>query len=459
MAGTATTGAKTNGRRDGGLAGARSLRRLPVTAAAAGGPVRLRTLVYIRWVAIIGQLATLVLVEYGLDFPLPILACYVTVGCSVLVNLVVSLRNPLGTRLSDVQASAYLAFDILQLSVLLYLTGGLHNPFSVLLIAPVTVSATVLSRGSTIGLGLLAGACLSVLALTHEPFPWPAAGFTLPDFYVMGIWQALIVAVIFIAAYVGSVSEEARALTDALAATQLALGREQRASELGALAAAAAHELGSPLATIAVVAKEMERDVDPDSPIAEDVRLLIQESNRCRDILTQLVREPAQDGAGKFNRAPVSAVVEGAAGPLKPDAVGLAFTRTDEDGSGEPEILPSPEIVHALGTLVQNALQFAMSHVQVTTRWSEETVRVVIQDDGPGFPPHLLDRLGEPYVSTRIGEPDGGGHMGLGIFIAQTLLHRTGGQLTFGNRESGGAVVSVEWPRAALTEWDKRNEA
>lgn len=443
---------------DGGLGAERPLRRLPATAAGAGGPMRLRTLVYIRWVAILGQLATLVLVQYGLDFPLPIVACFVTVGCSALLNLVVSLRNPLGKRLSDMEASAYLAFDILQLAVLLYLTGGLHNPFSVLLLAPVIVSATVLSRGSTIGLGMLAGICLSVLALTHEPFPWPAAEFALPDFYVMGIWQALIVAVIFIAAYVGSVSEEARALSDALAATQLALGREQRASELGSLAAAAAHELGSPLATIAVVAREMERDVEPGSPLAEDVKLLVQESNRCRDILAQLVREPAQDGAGAFNRAPISAVVEGAAGPLKPDTVGLVFTRTDEDGSGEPEILPSPEIVHALGTLVQNALQFAKSQVQVTTHWSAETVRVVIKDDGPGFAPNLLDRLGEPYVSTRLAEDGGGEHMGLGIFIAQTLLHRTGGQLTFGNRRSGGAIVSVEWPRAVLSEWDRRNE-
>lgn len=434
-----------------------TVRQLPLPGPIAGGPLRLRTLVYIRWAAVAGQLVTLVLVQYGLGYPLPILLCFAAVGASVALNLILSLRDSLSRRLGDRQASAYLAYDILQLAVLLFLTGGLHNPFSVLILAPVIVSATVLSRGSTIVLGLLGGLCITILALWHEPFPWPDPGFALPEFYIMGIWQALIVAVVFIAAYVGSVSEEARQLSDALSATQMALGREQRASELGALAAAAAHELGSPLATIAVTAKEMAREVPEDSPLAEDVRLLIEQSNRCRDILAELAHEPAAGGES-FQRAPLSAVVEIAAEPYAGDRPALIFARVAEDESPEPAILPSPEILHALGALVQNGLQFAASQVTVRTQWSAESVAVVIEDDGPGFAPNLLDRLGEPYVSTRLDDSGNGEHMGLGVFIAQTLLHRTGGRLNLENRTEGGARVVLSWPRSVLEAWDSRNE-
>ena len=255
------------------------------------GRVNLRTLVVIRWVAVVGQLATLLMVRYGLGFALPMIPAIGIVALSAILNLAVTFTRPLSLRLSDRAAAFYLAYDIVQLTALLFLTGGLENPFSLLILAPVTVSATALSRASTMALGALSVLCITFIALWHLPFPWNGDGLELPDLYLTAIWEAMVLGTLFIAAYVGSVSEEARRLSDALTATQMALSREQRLSELGALAAAAAHELGSPLATIAVTAKEMSHDVAADSPLAKDVELLLSQSERCREILAGLARQ------------------------------------------------------------------------------------------------------------------------------------------------------------------------
>ena len=423
----------------------RKLRRAP-------GRLRLRTLISIRWAAVLGQSASLVLVHYGLGYSLPLVACAAAIGASALLNVALTLRGQLGRHLPDYHAVLYLAYDILQLAALLYFTGGLNNPFAVLILAPVIVSATALTRPATIGLGALSVGMITLLAFFHQPLPWPRPGFALPEYYMLGVWQALVIGILFIAAWVGSVAEESRAVSDALVETQVALSRAQRLSELGALAAAAAHELGSPLATIAVVAKEMARDVPKDSPMAADVALLIEQSDRCRDILAQLSRRPDQSQTydpGRF--MPLAQFLDFVAEPYrtegKPIVIHTAATGDAAAPAGpEPEIERVPEMIHALGTLIQNATQFARSVVHVDARWGGEIIVIDIADDGPGFPPLLLDRLGEPYVSTR---KDQGGHMGLGLFIAQTLLGRYGARLGFANRREGGARVTVTWDRAA----------
>lgn len=425
--------------------------RVPPLPDAVAGRVRLRTLVNIRWIAVVGQAVTLTLVHYGLNFTLPIVAAAIVVGLSVALNLVVSFTLPLGRNLPERQAAAFLAYDQVQLTLLLYLTGGLHNPFSVLILAPVTVSATVLSRRSTIALGLLAGLCITILGLWHEPFPWQTPGFALPDFYLMGVWQALVVATLFIASYVGSVSEESKQMSDALTATQFALAREHQISQLGALAAAAAHELGSPLATITLVAKEMRRDVPPGSPLADDIALLIEQAERCRDILAQLSQSPEREAP--FARVGLMVQLELAARPNAVEGVDFRFdgvpARNAPD-SPEPLFPRHAEFQHGVGTIVQNATQFANSEVRIVARWSAETITVEVLDDGPGFAPNLLDRLGEPYVSTRTDPGGDGEHMGLGLFIAQTLLSRLGCRITFVNGADGGARVVMTWDRADL---------
>lgn len=412
--------------------------------------VRLRTLVLIRWIAIAGQLAALLIVRFGLDWPLPIDAALAAIGASVLLNMAMTLRHPVRGRLSEWEAAAYLAFDILQLAVLLYLTGGLGNPFSLLFLGPVTVSATTLSRSATAMLSILVIGCASLLAFYHQPLPWSEGGLELPVFYIGGLWTAVVVGTLFLGGYIGSVAGEGRRMSDALTATQLALAREQQLSALGGQAAAAAHELGSPLATIAVTAKELTREIPPDSEFADDVRILQAEVDRCRDILAELGRAPdVADPGDPFTTALLSDVVAAAAARHRDESVVLDLVATGIDESAEPTVVRSPELLHGLGNVIQNAVQFADGHVSVDISWDEMEARVEVRDDGPGFPPAVLDRIGEPYISSR-----GQGHMGLGIFIAQSLLERTGGRIRFSNARAAartdGAEVSITWQRDDL---------
>ena len=409
--------------------------------------ISLRRLVLIRWIAVAGQAVSLLVVHFLFDFQLPLLPAFAVVFCSVLLNLFIIVHRRAATRLGEREAAGYLAFDLLQLALLLYLTGGLENPFSILILAPVTVAATILSQRSVVPLAIFAITTITVLALWHLPLPWRAEPpLVFPGELVLGIWTSLVCATVFIGGYTWSVAEEARRLRDAVAATQLALAREQRVSAVGALAAAAAHELGSPLATIAVVAKELVHDLPPDSPHAEDAMLLLSQSERCREILAQLARQPAEDGASPYTRLPISALVEASGTLYRDPRVRLIFATTG-DPAGEPLVSRSPEIMHGLNNLIQNAVQFARSEVSVTISWDKDSVTVEVADDGPGFPAHLLGRLGEPYLSTRAGASN---HMGLGIFIAQSLLERSGADLVFDNLVEGGAHVVISWNRPNL---------
>ena len=411
------------------------------------GRVSLRTLILIRWTAIIGQAVTLLIVHFALGFVLPLEIALAVVGVSALINIANSFQRPGMVRLGDRDAMMYLAYDVVQLSALLYLTGGLQNPFALLLLAPVTVGASILSRNSTTVLASVAVGAISMLAIWHLPLPWDEDLLQLPALFIAAVWLALTLSTVFIAAYTFSVTEEGRRMSDALAATQLALAREQRVSAVGALAAAAAHELGSPLATIAVIAKELARDLPPGSPYAEDAQLLLSQTARCRTILAELAHQREADGGAPYARLPVSVLVEAAAEPYRRKTIELAY-RTEGPFDDQPAIARSPEIIHGLGNIIQNAVQFARNRVEVTTAWDKNGIEVEVTDDGPGFPALVLSRLGEPYLSGRGDEAE---HMGLGIFIADTLLRRTGAVLAFTNAPEGGAVVRVTWRRRTPT--------
>ncbi|HEX6103914.1 MAG TPA: ActS/PrrB/RegB family redox-sensitive histidine kinase, partial [Alphaproteobacteria bacterium] len=383
--------------------------------------MRLRTLVAIRWAAIAGQAAALLAVHYGLLFPLPIVPAFLCVRAAAAFNLWVQ-RGRGRMWLGDRDAALTLAYDLVQLGALIYLTGGLQNPFSVLILAPVTVSATLLSRRSTLWLTGLAVVIISLLAVVHEPLPWPDRNFRLEPIYVFAAWVALVLAAVFIAAYVWSVAEEARRMSDALAATQMALDREHRLAALGALAAAAAHELGTPLGTIAVAAKELTREAPKGSALAEDAALILSQSERCRDILARLARRPEMEHPGHpLMHRPLSLIVAAAAEPHRIAAPAISFElRSSGEPADEPRLEDRPALLHGLGNLIQNALQFAARQVLVELSWDAREVAIAIRDDGPGFAPEVLVKLGEPYVTSRpSGETMRSGHvgMGLGFFI------------------------------------------
>lgn len=414
--------------------------------------LRLDTLVRLRWLAVIGQSAAVLTVHYGLDFQLPLAAAAVVIAAAAWLNLALRLGFYTTERLAPGFAAWLLAFDIAQLAALLYLTGGLQNPFAFLFLGPVLVSATALPLRLTLMLGAFAMACATALVFVHFPLPWASDDpLRLPPIYIMGIWLAILLAIGFIGAYAWQIAEEARRLSDALTATELVLAREQHLSQLDGLAAAAAHELGTPLATIAVVAKELERALEADSPYADDVRLLREQAQRCRDILAKLTELSAS--IGPFDRLRLSALIEEVVAPHRNFGIEIDVV-LPPDRSDEPVGARNPAIHYGLGNLIENAVDFARARAEVAARWNAQEVVLTFADDGPGFAPEVIGRIGEPYVTTRAARPgtqrDEQTGLGLGFFIAKTLLERSGATLAFANRAwpESGAVVRVRWRRA-----------
>jgi two-component system sensor histidine kinase RegB len=416
--------------------------------------LRLETLVKLRWLAVLGQLTAIVLVHYGLGFAVPLAPCLVVIAVSVWLNIALMARYPVSYRLPDRYAFALLAFDVLQLAALLYLTGGLENPFALLFLAPVLISATALPPRLTVALGLTVLAVSSVLAFQHWPLPWSEAEpLDLPDLYLVGIWSAILLGVAFTAIYAWRVAAEAGDLAEALAAAELVIAREQHLSQLDGLAAAAAHELGTPLATITLIAKEIANSAPPGSQLAEDVDLLRQEAQRCRAILARLTT--LNEDEGVLATLGLRQLLEETAAPER--HFGMAITVALDGDGAEPVMRRNPAVLYGLGNLVDNAVDFAASQVSLTGTWSASKVVVEISDDGPGFPPEVLMRFGEPYVTTRRvrpreggrDEPDKRGGMGLGLFIAKTLLERSGAQVQVSNGSSRatGARIRLTWAR------------
>ncbi|MGI9421020.1 MAG: ActS/PrrB/RegB family redox-sensitive histidine kinase [Geminicoccaceae bacterium] len=414
---------------------------------------RLHTLTLIRWVAIVGQAFTILLVDLSLEFDLPLMPLLLAVALSALINLYLEFGFSASTRLTERAASFLLGYDLLQLTFLLALTGGLQNPFSVLLIIPITLSATILSLRTTVLLCIMVTACTTLLALLPTNLPWKDGGLVLPALYIAGVWIALVLSSGLIAAYAWRVADEARRLAAALSATQMALAREQQMSALGGLAAAAAHELGSPLATIAITAKELANNTPADSPMAEDIAELVSQSARCREILASLSKDKSADDHAAFTSVPLGSLLATIAEAYRRPGVTVSVEVEDlADGAKpEPSWTPTPELRHALGNLVDNAIQFAERSVLVRICLHADRLDIVIEDDGPGFSPEVLDLVGEPYISTR--QAIGG--LGLGVFIAQTLLARTGATLQFGNRSSGAQVI-VSWSNPVIEQMRRR---
>src|SRR5262250_3695591 len=328
-----------------------------------GRNVRLDTLVRLRWVAVIGQTTAVLVVYYGLDFELPIWACLAVIALAAWLNVALRVRFQVTQRIEPDRAAWLFAFDIAEIAILLFLAGGLQNPFSFLLLGPVLLSATALPPRMIGILGGFAALCATVLAFYSYPLPWdPDETLRLPPIYVMGVWLATLLALGFIAVHAWQLSEESRQLADALAATELVLAREQHLSQLDGLAAAAAHELGTPLSTIAVIAKELARTLGPQSPHAEDIRLLGEQARRCRDILAKLTE--LSTSSGPFDRLKLSGLIEEVVAPHRHFGVTIAV-KLPPERAREPVGARNPAVLYGLGNLVENAVDFARLRVEV----------------------------------------------------------------------------------------------
>jgi two-component system sensor histidine kinase RegB len=410
--------------------------------------IRLDTILRLRWLAVLGQLAAIFIVAQGLEFNVETIPCVSIIALSAALNLALqTAANPM-QRLEPMQAAGLLALNIVELAALLFFTGGLQNPFSFLFLAPVLISATALPARSTFGLGLLAVACASILFFYHLPLPWDSDDpLVLPPIYLVGVWLSIVLAIGVTSLYSFQVTEEARKLADALAATELVLTREQHLTQLDGLAAAAAHELGTPLATIFLIAREMEKTMK-DPNFAADLKTLREQTQRCRDILSKITQLSAT--GAPFDHMKLSELIEEVVAPHRDFGVEIKI-RIAVTAAAEPVGSRNPAILYGVGNIIENAVDFARNTVEVNAWWNKDTIELVISDDGPGIPPDILKRIGEPYLSRRRLD-DGSGErrgLGLGVFIARTLLERTGAKVSFTNRifPEHGAVVQITWPR------------
>jgi len=426
--------------------------------------LRLMTIVWLRWIAVLGQLTAVLVIWLVMQFPMPVGYCLGFVALSAWVNVALAVKYPARHRLSIRSATALLAYDVLQLSALLYLTGGIQNPFALLLMAPVTVSAATLPVASTIVLGLIALISTYLLVYYYWPLPWyQGMRYEMPLPYKIGLLSAIGAGMVFIAFYVWRLAKEAELMSQALAATEQILAREQKLHALDGLAAAAAHELGTPLSTIVLVTSELARDLKG-TPQVEDVELLRDQAIRCREILQKLTRTPGEQDAW-YARLTVRELVDEASQPYRSGPVVVVVNAgpdTFASGAGvlEPVMLRRPGMIYGLGNIIENAVDFARSKVEIGAHWSQTAVTITIADDGPGFAPELIETLGEPYVSTRrqnaLQKEGKAGGLGLGFFIAKTLLERSGAAISLENKPESarGAMVTITWPRHSFERQD-----
>jgi two-component system, sensor histidine kinase RegB len=432
-----------------------------------GNWLRLRTLILLRWVAIGGQVAAITIADHLFAIQLPLTLCYMAVGASVIANLISVFVFPESKRLSGAEAMLTLLFDLTQLGTLVLLTGGLTNPFALLILVPVTISASALNLRTTVILALAAMFLITGSAFVNLPLRLDdGTVLVVPKLFEFGFWMAIVIGIVFLALYSRRVAMEVRSMSNALLATQMALAREQKLTDLGGVVAAAAHELGTPLATIKLVSTELIEELADRPVLLEDARLIASQVDRCRDILRGMGRAGKDDL--HLRQAPLETLIREAAEPHlgRGKQVNFALSSGSGKESRQPNVLRRPEVIHGLRNLIQNAVDYARSTVWVEAEWTDVRILIRIIDDGDGFPPQVIGRIGDPFVRQRRPDQDQTQRpqydgMGLGLFIAKTLLERTGAELTFANAtdpfltpedrpERSGAVVEAVWPIARL---------
>lgn len=403
---------------------------------------RLSTLILIRWLAIIGQSATILFVDIFVG-KLVLVPVLTTIGAAAVFNAFLAFSSGGVRRLDHGKAAWHIAFDVIQMSVLIAITGGPQNPFGIFAMGPVAVAAAILPARNVAQITTLAIVAITAANLFHLPLPW-ASPLVFPPLFTFGVWVAWCVGIASVSFFTWHIANETRRMDAAYEASRTALLKEQKVAAVGGLAAMVAHELNTPLATVCLLAKEI-LSQSPNHPSATDLSLLLDQTERCREILGRLYRRREYDAMVGDETVSISTLVEMAAASYRDENIRFTCSaHINEVGNetAEPWIVRSPEILHGLGNLFQNAFQFAKSHVEVTTEWGPDWLSICIHDDGPGFAERLIEHLGEPYLSTR---DQDGSHLGLGIFIATTLISGTGGRLFFRNAEDGGAEVSVRW--------------
>jgi len=413
--------------------------------------LRLRTLNLIRWIAILGQYSAIVISYFLLEINFHIYLALVCILLSVILNIIISVKFLPTRTLTSNETLFYLIFDTIQLVVLLYITGGLTNPFCVLIIAPFIISATYLDISRTIVIGVVSILSISLLAIYYQPISSNVVDFdsySFSTFQIFGIWAALIVSLIFIGVYSFRIADESRKVETALKETQLALSDEEKISDMMSLTAAAVHELGTPLSTISVIIKEIVNEANPSEKNYEDILLIQSQIKRCSEILNRLRQGDINNDNSEFiNQLDFPRLINEITKDYERESIQLNIEIDKSFEDLNFTITRKPEIVHSLSNIIENSYQYANSKVTIKLSLLGENIILEIIDDGSGFPANILPILGEPYVKKNELNHSG---MGLGLFIAKNLISKTLGKIEFINLVNEGACVRINWKKDNL---------
>jgi len=402
--------------------------------------ILLSNLIKIRWIAIGGQSLAVLLVFFYFKINFPIIACLSIIFLSVLINLYSFYINKINNYLSDKEAFYFLLFDTMQLGILLFITGGIYNPFSLLLIAPLIISASYLPIVYSIGLLFLSVCVVLVISNFYFPINWNDS-FHVPKFFTYGLTLSLIVSLIFLSIYVYLFANSSRRISQALLETRLALDNQKKLSAIGSLSAAAVHELSTPLNTIFLILNDLrnEEGVKNNNNIKKEIDLLKLQADRCKNILLTLSKNPENLKDSFFNKTTISNLIKLSFDKFNNKKIKLKINLTSNQE--EPVILFNDEMLYGIGNIVQNAIQHAVSILIINIYWDKDYLQITVEDDGSGFKNEIFDQIGKPYITKQ------SKGMGLGIFIAKNLIENIGGSITFKNKKEGGASVEIKIKR------------
>ena len=407
-----------------------------------------RVSIFIRWIALSGQLTTVLIVHFALGFFLPLVPLLTIIAIGIILNLWQSWLNKNAVQLSRVSVLFVLIFDVTQLAALLYFAGGLLNPFSILFLAPVAVSAAILDVFSTITLVIIVTICASILSIYHLPLPWSYTGFVVPPLYQFGLWIALVISAIFMAYYVFWLAQKSKRTSEMLGQTRLMLASERQVIALGSLATAAAHKLGSPLTTIRLISDDLMAQLKLNSIQKEDLLLLKAEVERCQIILSELDSDAMKTSRELDILMPLGlAVQKMVANTISFSKVQIEWKVENSSDKNQPEIAQIPELSYALEAILENANDFAETKITLVISWDHESIYINVIDDGMGYPPSILSNIGQPENSSRLGHE---GHRGLGLFLVQSFIRQLNGTTIFQNRKPNGASVKIKIPIESL---------
>tara|TARA_B100000963_G_scaffold228744_1_gene199469 strand:- start:2889 stop:4166 length:1278 start_codon:yes stop_codon:yes gene_type:complete len=409
--------------------------------------ITLETLINIRWIAVIGQLFTVSFVYYVLKFQFPYFETLILISISLLINIFLELNKSKFVIINNYYATVSIFYDLVQLILLLFMTGGLSNPFSILIIVPTTISVTYLSRGSSqfiVGCSIVFS---TIIALYHMPLPTPKGDeLNLPKFYEFGMWLSLTIGIIFLGNYAYQLGRDNRVRAGALNKLEEELTNEKVVNSVGGMAAAAVHELATPLATISLVGKELQKQLIDNKSTKDDINLLINQAYRCSSILKDIVERKEQDQfiSNVSPKELINEIIFSLENKLNKEIIVI-----NKSLNQRLKMLKKTEISYALRNFIENAIKFSNKKINIEIDQKEKTTKIIIDDDGIGFDENIISSLGQPYVSSEKVKKNNQG-MGLGIFISKNLLERCSAKVVFGNKKNSGAMIQIEWTNSQL---------